>query len=266
MDFIRCCAVVLSAAGRQRGQTDDIESAATELAGDQVPAVARALVEPWLADGGRLMFHDDRQWPAGLRSLGPAEPLALWVRGSMPEESFVSIVGSRRCTGYGRTVTDELATVIVGDGRTVVSGGAIGIDGIAHRAALQARGRTVVFLAGGAGTVYPREHAAMLQQAQVDGAVAWEFPPTAPLRRESFLVRNRLIAAVSEATVVVEAADRSGALNTGRSAADLGRLVLAVPGPVNSPASSGTNRAIADGWAAILLGAADLRGLLDRSR
>lgn len=263
MEDQRACLTVLSAAGYDRRvlQTDPVATARS-LVGDNVGAVAHAVTDPWTRDGGRVLAPDDPEWPAMLETLGPGAPLLLWAKGRFPSESTVAVVGSRRCTSYGRQVTEEMAGAIVADGRSVVSGGAIGIDGAGHRAALRARGRTVVILAGGAGTVYPREHSELFRDASRTGVVVWEFPPTAALRKESFLIRNRLIAAMGEATVVVEAAERSGALNTGRCAADLGRLVLAVPGPVNSTASTGTNRAIADGWAAILLGGGDLVQLL----
>lgn len=254
--------VVLSAAGRDWSVMDDPVEHARVLVGQDVLPVAEALVDPWVTSGGDIMWHDDPARPSGLESLGRAAPLLLWTRGRVPAGECVSIVGSRHCTGYGQRVATEIAQAAVAAGRTVISGGALGIDAAAHVAALSAGGRTVVFLAGGAGRVYPDDHHGLFRRAAQSGAVIWEYPPSVPLRKESFLVRNRLIAATGTTTVVVEAAERSGALNTGRTAADLGRLVLAVPGPVGAGTSAGTNRAIADGWAAILLGATDLDQLL----
>jgi DNA processing protein len=155
-----------------------------------------------------------------------------------------------------------LAEAAVAAGAVVISGGATGIDAAAHRATLKAGGRTIVYLAGGAGRIYPPENSDLLRSAMACGAVVWEFPESAPLRKASFLVRNRMIAATAQATVLAEAAERSGALNTGRTAADLGRLVLGVPGPIGRLTSAGVNRAIADGWAMILLGPDDLAAML----
>jgi DNA processing protein len=189
----------------------------------------------------------------------------LWVRGTLPvrPEDMVAVVGSRASTEYGRQVAGDLAAKAAELGKVVVSGGAAGIDAAAHAGALQARGSTLVVAAGGAGRVYPQGHRTLFERAAGTGAVVWEFPRSVSLTKRGFLVRNRLIAALAGTTVVVEAAERSGALNTGRTAADLGRLVLAVPGPVHSLVSGGCHRAIADGWAAILLGAADLRDLVE---
>ncbi len=168
------------------------------------------------------------------------------------------MVGSRACSGYGRQVAESMAAAVVHGGSTVVSGGAAGIDACAHRGALQAGGSTVVIAAGGAGRVYPDEHGELFEAAARKGAVAWEYPPGVRLTRSGFLHRNRLIAAMAGTTVLVEAAERSGALNTGRTAADLGRLVLGVPGRIDAATSAGVHRAIAEGWAVLLLGAADL--------
>jgi len=262
VDVYRSALVVLSAAGRDSSVLDDPVAHARTLVGADVQAVATALIEPWRDSGGDVMWHDDPRRPPGLAALGPAAPLLLWTRGRVPDGECVSIVGSRHCTSYGHRVTVDLAKTAAGQGRVVVSGGAHGIDAAAHTAALSVGGRTVVYLAGGAGRIYPEDHHGLFRRAAQSGAVIWEHPPSVPVRKESFLVRNRLIAATGTTTVVVEAAERSGALNTGRTAADLGRLVLAVPGPVGASTSAGTNRAIADGWAAILLGPQDLNQLL----
>jgi DNA processing protein len=265
MDLYACALVVLSAAGRDQSLLDDPIAHARALVGcDEIEDLARSLVTHWQSRGGRILWPDDPVRPAGLKSLGCAAPVLLWVHGELPVEpqESVAIVGSRNCTEYGRKVATELAAAAVADGRWVVSGGAKGIDAAAHRGALDARGKTVLYAAGGAGHVYPRENSEVFTRAARHGAVVWEYPHTAGLRREGFLHRNRLIAATSEATVVVEAAVRSGALNTGRLAADLGRLVLGVPGPIDSATSQGVHQGIADGWAALLLGTEDLHQLL----
>lgn len=262
MDALRCAAVVLSAAGRDCSALDDAVSQAHQIVGDEVGAVAHALVDPWLASGGHIQWWDDPAIPVGLRDLGTAAPLMLWVRGTLGVGAPIAVVGSRRCTEYGLRMTQGLTKTLASQQAVVVSGGAVGIDATAHAGAMAAGGATTVFLAGGAGTVYPPGNEPLFRQAADQGAVVWEYPPGVRLRKESFLTRNRLIAATAGATVLVEAAERSGALNTGRTAADLGRLVLAVPGRIDSLVSAGTNRAIADGWAAILLGPTDLRDLL----
>lgn len=266
MDEPEPALVVLSAAGRVRADLaagDPREAAARIVGESRVEPVARALAGPWVDGGGRVLGPDHPEWPAGLSVLGPYEPLLLWMRGTLAPslQRCVSVVGSRACTDYGRRASGRIAEVLTGAGLTVVSGGARGIDAAAHSAAL-GRGATAVVAAGGAGLVYPAEHARLFDRAGREGAVVWEYPPGARLTRSGFLHRNRLIAAVSCATVVVEAAYRSGALNTGRTAADLGRLVLGVPGPLGSPASAGVHRGVADGWAALLIDYDDLLELL----
>lgn len=265
MDPTRNALVVLSAAGRDSHALTDACRLAAELVGDQVSALAQSLVHPWLAGGGQVLFPDDPIWPSGLDSLGPDAPLMLWVRGRLPKDpaDCVALVGSRASTEYGRHCTATLAAAATETGRVTVSGGAKGIDAAAHEATIAAGAQTVLVAAGGAGRIYPPAHRDLYVAAAGAGAVVWEYPPTAPLARAGFLTRNRLIAAMAGTTVVVEAAERSGALNTGRTAADLGRLVLAVPGPMTSRVSAGCHRAIADGWAQIVLGPADLCALVN---
>jgi DNA processing protein len=264
MDDTLAASVVLSAAG-QTGHCELWSRAAAIAGADLIEEVARGIAEPWMEPGGEVLLPGDPGWPQGLDHLGPAAPVMLWVRGRVPTDprTMVAVVGARRCTDYGSTCAADLAGAAVSLGRIVVSGGAFGIDGAAHAAALRAGGSTVLFAAGGAGRVYPSAHAWLFGQAARSGAVVWEHPPGVRLTRGAFLHRNRLIAASAGTTILVEAAERSGALNTGRTAADLGRLVLAVPGPITSAASAGVHRAIADGWAALLLGTADLTHLLE---
>ena len=227
---------------------------------DCLEPAAAALAEPWLRKGGRIIAADDPEWPRGLEDLGEHAPVLLWLSGQAPPATplCVSIVGSRDCTEYGRSVARHLAGSVARNDGWVISGGAVGIDEAAHGGALDAGGRTVLCAAGGAGHVYPPAHRSLFERVADHGSVVWEYPPGSPLHRKGFLHRNRLISAIAANVVVVEAAVRSGALNTGRTAADLGRLVLGVPGPVNSPASAGVHRSIAEGWAAILVDAPDL--------
>ncbi|HSP37631.1 MAG TPA: DNA-protecting protein DprA [Frankiaceae bacterium] len=208
--------------------------------------------------GVRFVVPGDGEWPAALddltRTAGSGEaaaPWGLWVRGRLLLADLtgraVAVVGSRAATSYGLHVAGELGLDLAAAGWHVVSGGAFGIDGAAHRGALVgcgtrdgAQGTTVVVLAGGVDVLYPRSHTALLTRVVDEGGLlASEAPPgSSPLRRR-FLSRNRIIAALTAGTVVVEAGVRSGALNTARHARRLGRPVLGVPGPVTSGLSVG---------------------------
>jgi DNA processing protein len=203
--------------------------------------------------GGRLLTPDSEDWPflafAGLRGVTgrprpqSQPPLVLWVNG--PErlvdvaERACSIVGTRAATTYGEFVAADLATGLVERDVAVVSGGAYGIDGVAHRATLAADGVTVAVLAGGIDVPYPAGHSALLRRVSERGTLVSEYPPGIRPARYRFLTRNRLVAALSGATVVVEAGLRSGAANTAAWASSMGRPVCAVPGPVTSSASAG---------------------------
>jgi DNA processing protein len=179
----------------------------------------------------------------GNESGEPMPPLALWVRGPGELAALgvrsVGIVGSRAATAYGEHVTADLSYGLAGRGVVVVSGGAYGIDAAAHRGALAAGGQTVVVSAGGLDRPYPTGNATLFTRAAESGLVISESPPGAAPQRHRFLTRNRLIAALSTGTVVVEAARRSGAANTAHHCITLGRPVMAVPGPVTSPLSAG---------------------------
>jgi DNA processing protein len=198
--------------------------------------------------GARLVIPGDPEWPSGLDDLGQHAPPALWVRGDAALlgrlERSIAMVGARAATGYGEHVTIEAASGLVDRGFAILSGAAFGIDGAAHRAALASGGATVAFLAGGVDRFYPSAHETLLTRIVERGAVVSEVPlGTAPTKWR-FLQRNRLIAAAARATVVVEAGWRSGSLNTAGHAAQLGRPLGAVPGPVTSSASAGCHRLI----------------------
>lgn len=200
--------------------------------------------------GTRFLCPADDEWPAALDDLDrgsgvdavPA-PLGLWVRGPLGLSEAVTraaaVVGSRAASAYGLHVAGELGLGLAEAGWTVVSGAALGIDGAAHRGNLVGSGATVAVLAGGIDVPYPRAHSALLERIAAEGLVVSEAPPDGLPLRHRFLVRNRLIAAVSSGTVVVEAGVRSGALSTARHARRLGRAVMAVPGPVTSGLSVG---------------------------
>jgi DNA processing protein len=194
-----------------------------------------------------------------MNDLGNAAPFALWVRGNvelLASSEQIAIVGARAATGYGEHVTMELAAGLSDRGRTIVSGAAYGIDGMAHRATLAGHGHTIAYLAGGVDRYYPSGHDALLTHIAEKGAVVSELPVSSPPTKWRFLSRNRLIAAATHATVVVEAGWRSGSLNTAGHAHQLGRPVGAVPGPVTSAASAGCHRLIRD-YGAILVTNAD---------
>jgi len=192
------------------------------------------------------------QWQAGVRSRPQRgeliPPLALWVRGSAPLATVglrsVAVVGSRAATPYGEHIASEFSFGLSQREVVVVSGGAYGIDAAAHRGALAAGGSSVLVSAGGLDRPYPSGHRHLYDRTAEQGLLVSERPPGSAPHRQRFLSRNRLIAALGAATLVVEAAHRSGALNSAGYARDLGRPVLAVPGPVTSAMSSGCHRLI----------------------
>jgi DNA processing protein len=223
--------------------------------------------------GGRLVCPGDAEWPEALDDLRPVlalerrpaggrrsdpirsggAPLALWVRGSVRLDdvcaSSVAVVGSRAATAYGTEVAGELGYAVARRGVTVISGAAYGVDSAAHRGAIAAGAPTVAVLACGVDVSYPRGHASLLERMCETGLVVSEVPPGSAPSRIRFLVRNRLIAALSRGTVVVEAALRSGALNTARWANELMRPVMGVPGPVTSALSAGVHQLLRYGMA-----------------
>lgn len=220
-----------------------------------------------LADlGGRVVTPASEDWPLGLDDLGVAAPLCLWVRGgarvSDVLERSVALVGARASTDYGDRVAGEMAAALADHGFTTVSGGAYGIDAAAHRGSLAARGATVAFLAGGVDRLYPAGNAHLLRAVpERGGLLISEVPPGSVPSRVRFLKRNRLIAAAGSATVVVEAAWRSGSLATAGRAFELLRPVGAVPGPVTSMASAGCHRLLREGRAVCVTDADDVREL-----
>ena len=222
------------------------------------------------AAGLRWIVPGDKAWPERLHDLDHAPPnggatgapLGLWVLGTgsladMIEQS-VSIVGARDCTAYGAEQAAEIAADAGSAGFTVVSGAAFGVDACAHRGALAMLAPTIAVLACDAATSYPRAHAALLRRIAEEGLVVSEQPPGRAPTKARFLARNRLIAALTVGTVVVEARRRSGALNTLAWADQLGRVTMAVPGPVTSQQSVGTHEAIRDGKAMLVATGSDV--------
>jgi DNA processing protein len=211
--------------------------------------------------GIRLVCPGDPEWPSQLADLGDAQPYALWLRGSVDLRfsclQSVAIVGSRAATAYGCYVAADFAASVAARGWAVVSGGAFGIDSSAHRGALGAAdGVTVAVLACGVDVPYPTAHAELLDAIAAQGVVVSEWPPGRQVSRLRFLVRNRVIAALASGTLVVEAAERSGAVNTARNARDLNRVLMAVPGPITSVMSVGCHRIIRE-WQATLVTSSD---------
>jgi DNA processing protein len=198
--------------------------------------------------GARLVALGTPEYPAALAQISDA-PHLLYVRGTLTaaDALAVALVGSRGCSEYGRRITARLAAGLARAGVCVVSGLARGVDGVAHRAALEAGGRTLAVLANGLARIYPPEHAELARQVEAAGALltesCMEQAPLAPL----FPARNRIISGLCRAVVIIEAADRSGALITASHAAEQGRTVLAVPGPVDAPSSGGTNELLRKG-------------------
>ncbi|WP_326820587.1 DNA-processing protein DprA [Streptosporangium sp. NBC_01756] len=203
--------------------------------------------------GARLVVPGDRGWPTQLDDLGDSRPHALWLHGEADLRfsclRSVAVVGSRAVTPYGTHVAAEFGAGLSERGWTVVSGGAYGVDGAAHRGALSGGTPTVAVLACGADVAYPSAHHSLFAAVRSQGLLVSECPMGAHPTRPRFLVRNRLIAALSRGTVVIEAALRSGALNTAGHAVALNRHLAAVPGPVTSETSAGCHRLIRQGTA-----------------
>ena len=210
----------------------------------------------------RLLLPTDEIWPQQFKDLGAHAPLAIWYRGNV--DSFtalnrtIGVVGSRNATNYGQRVTSDLVAAVVQEGASIVSGGALGIDTVAHRTALRLQALTVAFMAGPLDSLYPSANFGLFDEISHKGLLLSEMSPGAKPTRWRFLQRNRLIAALSEAVVVTEAGWRSGSINTVNHATELGRPVFAIPGPITSAASAGCNRLIRDSQASLLLDVSDL--------
>ena len=200
------------------------------------------------AQGIRVLTWDDEDYPARLKALDTAPPM-LFLRGELiPEDEWaVAIVGTRRITAYGRQVTESIVRTLVRNGVTIISGLARGVDGIAHKAALDAGGRTIAVLGSGVDRIYPPEHRGLAEQIAQNGAILSDYSVGTHPDARNFPPRNRIIAGLSMATVVVEAGRKSGALITAEFAAEQGREVFAVPGNVLAPQSKGTNWLIQQG-------------------
>lgn len=226
------------------------------------------------AKGIRFVCPGDQEWPGPLDELNRADPLqgrggtplGLWAKGPLSLgdacRRSVAIVGSRSATTYGAAVASDIGAQVSGAGLCVVSGAAFGIDQAAHRGALATRGPTVAVLACGVDRAYPSAHKNLLDYIADVGLVVSELPPGCSPTRLRFLSRNRVIAALAQGTVVVEAAARSGALNTANWTSRLNRVLMGVPGPVTSAPSEGVHELIRRGDASLVTGGPHVLELL----
>ncbi|MFC9329437.1 DNA-processing protein DprA [Kitasatospora sp. NPDC057015] len=216
--------------------------------------------------GGRFIIPGDTEWPSQLDDLGVGRPIGLWAVGTgslrLLALRSVSVVGARACTSYGAHVAGELGAQLAELGWVVVSGAAYGIDAAAHRGALAVGGLTVGVLACGVDMAYPQGHAELIRRIAEQGLLLSELPPGENPNRFRFVLRNRVIAALTRGTVVVEAALRSGALSTARRARDLNRHTMGVAGPVTSELSAGVHALIRSGAAVLVTDAAEIGELI----
>jgi len=216
--------------------------------------------------GGRFIIPGDTEWPSQLDDLGDGRPVGLWVRGTgslrLLALRSVAVVGARACTAYGAHVAGELAAQLAERGWVVVSGAAYGIDAAAHRGALAVGGPTVGVLACGVDVAYPQGNSELISRIAEQGLLLSELPPGEHPNRFRFVLRNRVIAALTRGTVVVEAALRSGALSTARRARDLNRHTMGVAGPVTSELSAGVHALIRSGGATLVTDAAEIGELI----
>lgn len=216
--------------------------------------------------GLRIIAPGQSDWPSSLNDLGDRAPTVLWVRGAgsfltAPLQDRVTITGARAATGYGEHVAGELASDLASTERIVVAGGAYGIDRAAHSAVLAVGGQTIAVLTGGLDRLYPAGNHELLDRIGDVGLLVSEMAPGATPTKWRFLARNRILAAISGATVIVEAGYRSGSLNVAARAAQIGRPVGAVPGPITSAASSGAHRLLREGIASLITDADDVNAL-----
>lgn len=242
----------------QIGLVSAAEQIAREFDGEQI--IAKAAER-----NIRFIIPGDDEWPTQLDALA-TPPWGLFVRGvenlRLIAARSVAIVGSRAATGYGLRVAADLAADLCERGWSVISGLAYGIDAAAHRGALAVRGSTAAVLAGGVDAIYPASNTDLGERILGNGVLVSEVPPGVPPMRHRFLTRNRIIAALSRGTLIVEAAHRSGSLRTAAAAESLLRPVMAVPGSVHSAASAGTHRWIAERRAELVTSADEILALV----
>ncbi len=223
-----------------------------------------SLLEEISLSGGEFIGRGTSKWPHSLDEL-VSPPLGIIVKGLIPRCNSIALVGTRNPTTYGARIASEFASGFADREIEVISGGAYGIDTHAHRGAIAAEGRTTAVLASGISTKYPAGNERLFEEISANGSLISEVMPNEKARPERFLTRNRLIAALSRATIVVEAAFRSGSLRTAHDASELMRIVLAVPGPITSPTSDGCHRLIGERCAEIVTSVSDAMEFLPQS-
>jgi DNA processing protein len=220
--------------------------------------------------GGVFITPSDTAWPSQLQDLDLSAPLGLWCRGTGDAHELnmysLAVVGARAATAYGERIASEIGSLAGQHGVTIVSGAAYGIDAAAHRGVLASGGRTIAVLACGVDVPYPSAHQGLLERIAENGLIISEAPPGSKPHKRRFLVRNRLIAALSSSTLVVEAALRSGSLSTANWANALGRQVWGVPGPLSSATSAGVHVGIAQGEMHIVTDFATVLGTVQPER
>lgn len=219
---------------------------------------ASQIVDSLEKTGSKFLTPESPEWPAALNDL-QAIPIGLVVKGDISSlaDRSLAIVGTRNPTPYGVRIAGDFAAGFTDREWSIVSGGAYGIDSAAHKGALIAEGRTIAVLAAGIDVAYPAGNARLFAEIAENGALVSEVLPGAHAIPSRFLTRNRIIAALSQATLVVEAAFRSGSLRTARDAAELMRPVMAIPGPINAPTSEGCHRLIGERAAEIVTSVSD---------
>lgn len=243
--------------------TDDVPDRLVSLAAAQYnPSRVARRLELTDKHGFAILTPEDAGWPTRLAALGDAAPLLLWCRGNieaLTSEHATAIAGSRAASSYGEHVAMNLTSDLVANGHVIITGAAYGIDGMATRAALASGGTPVVVLAGGVDRPYPAGHHDLITRVATNGGVVIsELPPTTAPTKWRFLARNRIIAALADQVVIVEAGSRSGSLNTAGHANSIGRPIYAVPGPVTPPTSAGCHRLIREGRARLATCAAEM--------
>lgn len=249
-----------------------------------VPGLDRAETEVWRARHNTTMSFDyladkithaaqfqtlvpgDPHWPTALNDLGFRAPYVLWVKGNADTRGAdlhrrVTITGARTNTGYGQQITTDLVEAFAENDYVTIAGGAYGIEAAAHRGALSAGGSTIAVLPAGIDRAYPAAHQNLFERIEENGLLMSELPPGTSPTRQRFIDRDRILAALSGATVVVEAGARSGSIEVARQAQNLGRGVGAVPGPVTSVTSYGTNLLIQNGTARLIANFDDVKQL-----
>ena len=268
--------------GRLLGELGALEVLRLAKRDDRVPGLGAVDAKVWRAQFERsdsqthaqriveaqrmgigVLIPGDHDWPSALDDLDDRQPYVLWTRGATsflarPLSEFVTITGARAATSYGEHVAGELASDLANAERVVVAGSAYGIEGAAHRAALASGGDTIAVMANGVDRPYPMGHRELLERVVDLGLMVNEVPPGAMPTRHRFLARARLMAALSAATVVVEAGARSSSLAVAQRAHELGRIVGAVPGPITSATSVGSNHLLAERLARVISHADDV--------